>query len=240
MIAVYHVPQVARYQLLRNNPMFLYYLTFFVITFLSALIAGISLYRYQEKDTVIKLIGIMFSISFLCNILQFIFLSLKFYSLINITSSIYDLSVIVLIGSIFNDQTRSKHRQLIFGITIIYLIGSILNLALLQKGGNASYNKLGVSFILIFYSIYYFYRLMVDLPTMHVHRLPMFWFNSAFLIFSAGTIFLFAFTDYLIHVLKDDLQNYWSFHNGLFIFHQFIILIGISYDLKSSKMASKS
>jgi hypothetical protein len=219
--------------------MFLYYLTSFTITFLSALIAGISLYRHVEKNTVIKLIGILFTISFICNILQYLFFYLKMYPLINITSSIYDLSVIIIISAIFNDQTKSKHRQVIIGIAVIYLIASVINLTFFQKDGNASFNKLGISFILTGYCIYYFYRLMVDLPTMHLHRLPMFWFNSAFLIFSAGSIFLFAFIDYLVHVLNDDLLKYWSFHNTLFILQQLIILIGLSYDFKSLRKASR-
>src|SRR5687768_7317660 len=126
--------------------MYFYYLTSFIITFLSALIACISLYRYQEKDKVIKLIGMMFSISFVCSVLQYLFFSIKMYALINITGSIYDLSVIILISAIFNDLTKSKHRNFIFGIALIYLIISVLNLTFLQKGGNASFNKLGISF----------------------------------------------------------------------------------------------
>ena len=74
---------------------------------------------------------------------------------------------------------------------------------------------------------------MVELPAQHIHHLPMFWINSAFLFYHAGTFFLFAFTAYIIVVLKNDLLVYWTFHNLLSIIEHMIILIGLYYDLKS-------
>lgn len=93
------------------------------------------------------------------------------------------------------------------------------------------------SSILICYSLWYFYVLIRDLPSLNVHQMPMFWFNSAFLVLGAGTFVLYAFTSYLIHVLRNDMITYWSIHNMLSIFAHLIVLIGLYYDFRQLKIS---
>lgn len=66
--------------------------------------------------------------------------------------------------------------------------------------------------------------------------MPMFWFNSAFLVLGAGTFVLYTFTSYLIHVLRNDMITYWSIHNMLSIFAHLIVLIGLYYDFRQLKI----
>lgn len=216
-----------------------YFLVFYLQTFLSALIAIVSFYRFTERNTLVKLIGILFAFSFVCNVLAFLSIIFSIEGVANIPGSAYDVITVLVISVIFNHLTKSKHRVVFFTIASFYCVAALLNLFFLQKEANASYNKLAGSFIVIIYAIYYFYRLMVDLPTVHLHRLPMFWFNSAFLIYHAGTIFLFAFTNYLIENNNFAL-GYWIFHNTLTILQQLIILIGLNYDLRGRKAVSNT
>ena len=105
-----------------------------------------------------------------------------------------------------------------------FFIFALINLFFFQKTTPNSYSYIFHSAILIIYCLFYFYVLMRDLPSLYVHHLPMFWFNSAFLIFYAGTFFLFSFTSYLINVLKNNMLIYWSFHNILSIIEHLIVL----------------
>ena len=66
--------------------------------------------------------------------------------------------------------------------------------------------------------------------------MPMFWFNSAFLVLGAGTFVLYTFTSYLIHVLRNDMITYWSIHNMLSIFANLIVMIGLYYDFRQLKI----
>ena len=141
---------------------------------------------------------------------------------------------------IYNHATAGKFYKLFSGITVIYLIFGISNFLFFQKTGIASYTKLFSSLIIIFYAIIYFYRLMVELPAVHLHHLPMFWFNSGFLLYYAGSVFLFAFMSYLVHVLNDDLLIYGSFHNVLNIIQEFIIIIGVAFDLRQRNYSGLS
>jgi hypothetical protein len=212
----------------------IYFLIFYIQTFLSALIAVVCFYRYSERNGLIKLIGILFVGSFVCNMAGYLFFVFNFSNrILNIPNTVYDFILVFLASMLYNDQTRSKYKRAFTLIAGSFALMGILNLLFFQTSSITSYNKLLSSFILIGYAVIYFYRLMVELPTIHLHRLPMFWFNSAFLIYHAGTIFLFAFTPYLVSFLQKDMLSYWSFHNVLSIVQGLIILIGLTYDLKN-------
>jgi hypothetical protein len=128
-----------------------------------------------------------------------------------------------------------KHAWMYISATAAFALFAIVNALFIQKTAPNSYTNIPHSAVLIIYALFYFYFLMRDLPAQHVHRLPMFWFNSAVLFFHAGAFFLFSFTAYLVNVLRNDLIVYWSFHNLLSIIEHIIILIGVWYDFSSLK-----
>lgn len=213
-----------------------YLLTFYTESILLAFIACLTLFKFEMRSKLIRLIGLLYFIGFLCNLSGYL-LAVYTRSLTNIPPSLYDFILIIITSSIYNIQTSGRFSKTFKSITILYILIGIINILFIHKESISSYNKLLGSFIIIGYSIFYFYRLMVELPTTEVQRLPMFWFNSAFLIYHAGTIFLFAFTSYLINVLKDNLLIYGSFHNIMSIVQHILVLIGLSYDFKSLKQA---
>jgi hypothetical protein len=70
------------------------------------------------------------------------------------------------------------------------------------------------------------------LPTTKLWSLPMFWINSAVLIFFSGNLFLFALTHYLVHILNDNLVVYWGFHNLLNIVKNILFAAGFYVSIK--------
>jgi hypothetical protein len=205
------------------------------VTVLLALVAVFSFYNFPKAKTHIRLIGLYGLAGCLVNLITMFIANMRWTAYINIPGSIHDFVFIVILSALYNDQTMSKHRQYFTVAASIYIILGVLNLFFVQQEEIASYAKLLGSIIIVTYAITYFYRLMVDLPTLEVHRLPMFWFNSAFLIFHAGTVFLFAFTSYLVHVLKDNLLIYYSFHNVLSIIENAIIIVGLLFNMRTTR-----
>lgn len=204
-------------------------------TTLSGIIAVLCFYRYGTRKQYVRLIGFVFLLSFVANLsaLAFHVYGPKRFS--NIPQSMYDIGNLCFISLVFYNAL-SKRYGTFFLITTVFFLGfSVLNFMFLQKEAINSHNKFLSSFIILCYCIFYFYRLMVELPSTHLQRMPMFWFTSAFLMYHAGTLFLFAFTSYLIHILKNDLIAYWSFHNILSIIQQLLMLIGIYYDLTGNR-----
>lgn len=206
-----------------------YFYILYLQTFLSGLIALLALYKFKQRDFVIKLIGILYLLSFICNITAYIIWK-TWNDWINFPGSIYDIGFVVICAIIFNHVFERKYERTFLVLIVTYLSGALVNLIFFQQLEINSFSKFFGSLLVIVFAVTYFYRLMIEMPTVHLHRLAMFWFNSAFLIFCSGALFLYAFTDYLVRILDDDLRMYWSFHNLLYIAMGILVLAGIRYD----------
>lgn len=216
-------------------------LIFYLQTALSALVAGFVLVRFRLRPLYVKLIGLSFFLGFLTHI---IILFLRTFmvgpEIRNKFQNVYEILNFCILTLVYYIIFKKKHSKY-FGISVAaFLAFSLCNMLFFQKEELNSYTIALSSFLMMGYFILYFYRLMVELPSLHLHRLPMFWFNSGFLIYRAGTLLLFIFRPYLIHVLNDDLLLYWSFHNSLSIVEQLIVLVGLHYDLQWIKNQSTS
>jgi hypothetical protein len=216
-----------------------YLIIVYIQTFLSASIAAICLYP-REKSRLLKLIGALFALSFVCNMTAIVFSKLGYYKYMNLPGSIYDIVFVLVTFAIYNDVFKRRFNKILFLIGGIFTGGAIINLLFFQQLSIASYSKFASSFIIISLLIFYFKKLIVELPTAYLHRLSMFWISSALLIYSSGALFLYAFTDYLVRVLKDDMILYWSFHNLLFIVQDVFIIVAIMYEWKASEQQVKS
>lgn len=200
-------------------------------TALSAIVAFLALIQFKSREMYIKLIGLAFLLGFIANSTAFLCLRMGYREYMNIPQTIYDSIIICVFSLIYYHALNKRFGRKYLTISLLTLLFAFVNFFLMQKYSINSYNKFVASFIVIGYSITYFYRLMVELPSTHLQRMPMFWFNSAFLIYYAGAFILFVYTSYIVNVLKNNLLTYWVFHNCLSIFEHFIVLIGLYYDL---------
>lgn len=222
----------------------IYLLLVLAQTVLSAIVAILSLIRFRSRNQIVRLIGFVFLVSFLANIGAWILVrSGTFRGYVNIPYPIYAIISLCLYSRLYFLLLHKKRAGVFIFVTSAFVIFALINIFFIQKTTHNSYSFLLHSAILIVYCLLYFYVLMDDLPSLYVHHLPMFWFNSALLVFHAGTFFLFSFTAYLVNVLKNDLLIYWSFHNMLSIIEHVIFLVGLYYDLillKSKKITSSA
>lgn len=177
------------------------------------------------------LIGLLFAFSALFNLMQFSALVFGTNLVMNAIGSAYEIVFFVIASLIYNSATNNRFRRAILLLATVFVVGGIVNL-IFSPTGLASVTKLASNLIVIVYCIVYFFQLMRDLPTIHVHRLRMFWINSAFLLYSAGTVFLFAFIQYVIDVHTEKVGILWVTNLSLFIIHQLIIMVAVVYDLR--------
>ena len=205
-------------------------------TVLSAVVAMLSFFRFQSRSITARLIGFVFLGSCLANIASWLMIQTgTFRGFINVPYPIYLMVSMVIYSRLYFILLHKKHAGFFIGMASVYLIYALINIFFIQKTASNSYSYFLHSAILLVYCLVYFYVLMQDLPSLYVHHLPMFWFNSALLIFHAGTFFLFSFTAYLVNVLKNNMLVYWSFHNVLSIIEHLIFVIGFYYDLRILK-----
>jgi hypothetical protein len=209
-----------------------YLLITHIQTALSAIVAILCFIRFKSRDRIVRLIGMVFLTSFLANMASLFFANFGLRYFINAPHVIYLVVSFYLLTRMYHLAFKAINMKWVVLITCVFLSFTLLNIFVIQTTLLNSYANILYSSILIIYCLLYFYVLIRDLPSLYVHHLPMFWFNSALLIFHAGAFFLFSFTSYLVHVLKDDLLIYWSFHNILSVIEHFIVMIGLYYDLK--------
>lgn len=205
-------------------------------TALSALVAIVSFVKFKSRDTIIKLIGLVFLTSFIANMSALAIINIPAISTyVNIPYVVYVLLSFVLLSKVYQLTLRYIDIKWFVTIAVILISFSLYNLFFIQKTTPNSYANIFHSAVLIVYSLLYFYVLIRDLPSLYVHEIPMFWFNSGILIFHAGAFFLFSFSAYLVNVQKNNMMMYWSFHNMLSIIQHIIVLVGMYYDLKLLK-----
>jgi hypothetical protein len=203
-------------------------------TILSVLIAIFSWYRYRQRDRLMILVGLLFAFSAFFNTLQFTALFIRKNYIMNAIGSVYEIIFFLIASLIYDHVTHRRYRLFILLIASFLALGGMANI-FFSSIGLASATKLASHLVVVTYCIVYFFQLMRDLPTIHLHRLPMFWINSAFLLYCAGTIFVTAFIEYAIKVHVEKMPIIWLANLSLFILHQVIIMVAVVYDFTRQK-----
>ena len=208
-------------------------------TILSAIVAILALIKFSSRTLIVKLIGFVFLASFLANVASFALIGSKTLRIfVNASYPVYLIISLALYSRIYYAVLHKKNPGWFVVAAGTFAFFALTNLFFIQKTVPNSYSYLLHSAIIIVYCLLYFYILIQDLPSLYVHHLPMFWFNSGLLVFHAGTFFLFSFHAYLINVLKNNMLIYWSFHNVLSIVEHLIFLVGLFYDLTLGRKQS--
>jgi hypothetical protein len=202
------------------------------VYFLSGLGLLITLIRIRRRRQEIKILGIYFVASLLS-----LFLTKLLYSLgisPNYAATAYLLAVFPVISFIYYLAFDKRYGNVLMTVALCFEAFGIINVLLVQRGAINSYTYIVISLIMIVYGLSYFFTLMKEMPTYDLYRLPMFWINSAFMIYFAGNLFLFVFTDYLVDVLNNNLIVYWTIHNVLSIIEVLIFIVAAIVDLMNS------
>jgi len=205
----------------------------------SLTVVGLLLFlvKYKAKQDYIKLLGLLLIASIVATAGQFLLFEVKITP--NYASSVYYILELPFLATIYYQATnRTIPRGTVVIISVVYVLLGFWNLFFIQKQGINSYTLVVESIIIIFYALYYFYWLIEKLPTTQLHRLPMFWLNSAWIFFFSGNLFFFVFISYLVNVEKNDLLVYWTLHNILKAIEVLMIVSALWIDLRNIKSPS--
>lgn len=151
----------------------------------------------------------------------------------NYAGHAYQLGNIALISVFFHyiiNWTKLKACLLVGNI--LYFAFAVFNVAFLQKAQVNSYTQVLQSIIILILCIWFFYKLLRELPTQQIQKLPLFWIASALFFTYSGKLVVYAVAHYLSHVLKDNLIILWSLHNLLSVIGNLLIAWGTWLQLK--------
>ena len=209
-----------------------------IIMVLNGLIAALSFLFFRKRTQQMRFLGV----NFFCQLMAYV--SLGVFDLrgmdVNTPSNIQLLSTFLMTTAVYSVELQKRHSRFFLMIAILFAIFWFVNFFFIQKTFFNSYTASIGNFIAIGYCIFYFYRLLVDLPAQNLLRLPMFWISAGLLVQSAGVSFLYIFTEYLTKFFFNDVLVYWTVHNLLIILGLFPIIIGVSVDLKNAMALYKT
>jgi hypothetical protein len=137
---------------------------------------------------------------------------------------IIQFSLLVLV---FRKQLPNP--KAIDAILFLLVAFCILNYSIFQgpKVFNSVSNVLA-SLVLIGLSLFYFYRLLNDLPIVHIQHLPMLWISFAVLTYYAGNFFLFLINNYIINNVQSGPHKLmWILHNLLNITKNILFAVAL-------------
>jgi hypothetical protein len=156
--------------------------------------------------------------------------------------NIYLVIQFSLIIWLFREQFQNKRFNDV--ILILFVVFYVLNLVFFQ--GPWVFNSVSnvvACLILISLCLYFFHRLLNDLPIVHIHRLPMLWISFAVLTYYGGNFFLFLVKNYLSYGEAGTHKLMWILHNLLNIIKNVLFAIGLwqSYrNVRSSTLLSSA
>jgi len=181
---------------------------------------------FKKRSKEIFIIGCYGIFSFLFQCLQTANRYLYSSEYSNVIGNIYVLfelgTILYLYSIVF---TRSPIRIAIVCTAFLYSIFFLTTN--IQINIIDSTTQTSRDLILIVYAVLYFFFLIIDLPENSLHKLPMFWINSAILFFFSCTFILSLSINYILETLRDDFIFYWAFRNFLRALFCIIICVGI-------------
>lgn len=198
--------------------------------------ALLSLIKFKARQTYIQLLGLTLFSSVLGNEASIILHHFKINA--NYSATTFYVCIIPLISLVYYHAMGKTIKKTLTIISVLYVVFALTNVLYIQRSSINSYTLILQSIIVITLCLYYFYWLLQELPTAQLHRMPMFWVNSAFILFYSGNLFLFVFTSYLVNVLNNQLLIYWTMHNILGIIEASMMSFAIWMDLRNIKSPS--
>ena len=199
----------------------------------------IAILQWNKLNKELKILTWILIVSLIIDSLSLVLLKFSINTLP--MGNAYLLAQFTLLFWIFTMQFRTKKVFIIiyFGFVFFYII----NLSFIQSFliFNSNSNVVA-SLILMLLSLLYFYKLLNELPSIHIHQLPMLWISFGVLVYYSGTLFTFLASNYFFQLTDEESVMVWILHNLLNITKNFLFAIGLwqSYRKVRSSILSSS
>jgi hypothetical protein len=185
---------------------------------------SIAMLQWKRMTDELKILRTLLIVSLLSDLLSLVLIknSLNTYWIGNIFM-ITQLSLLIIIF-----RSQLQHSSVINSILLLSVIFCLLNIGFIQ--GPFVFNSFSnviACLILISFCLYYFYRLLNDLPTIHIQHLPMLWISFGVLTYYGGNFFLFLVKNYLTYGETGSHKLMWILHNLLNIVKNILFAIGL-------------
>jgi hypothetical protein len=191
--------------------------------FLSAIIC-LYLFNYTFKDFLF--IALLIFVSIVTEIISYIMI--KYLDMSNLL--IYNIHTILelfLISAFYYQNLEGiKLKKSIIIFNLLFLTYQIIELKIKSKNSLNEVSLIFESLYVIVFSILTFYQILHKKFQKNLFDSSIFWFNSAFLIYFSGNLFIYLFSAFLNNYYKKVFHEMWGYHSILSIILYSLISIG--------------
>lgn len=122
--------------------------------------------------------------------------------------------------------SNPKITSLIVGLILLFLI--VATFDFLKKIKHLDdFSTTTESIIVMLYAVFGYFLLLKNPVQTRVISIPLFWFNTAFLLYFAGSLFLFIFGNFIQHHYKKGVfHEIWAIHSVMGLTLYILISIG--------------
>lgn len=204
------------------------YLPALISISLTIWILGLGFYRYSFLGREHKILLALLLASLISDVVSSI-MGLKAISNLHIIN-VYAAVELLLLLLVYKTVFTHLKSDILFNILIIFSLVLWVLDWLLNDGVNKILSVTFVykSFLMLMFSMYYYYVLIRDLETESIYDNPMFWFNTGVLVYFSGNLFVFSFSNFIVNLQSISI---WQIHNGLHLFY----LLGFAFAFWKSK-----
>lgn len=195
------------------------------------LIIGLKRYKYLERQNFIILSLLI--VSLLTEIISLILIMYFKKSNIVLYNS-YILIETVLLYFYFKHIQSSSIRRISTVFLIIFILTSIYELAISKIQSMNAVSFTLQSIYSIVFSLLAFQQMLREQKYNNILQAPVFWINSAILLFFTGNLFLHLFSQYLQEHALNAFFELWAFHSFFNIVFYTLISIGF-WKIKTSQ-----
>ena len=194
---------------------------FWIIFFISLATTGVAfILVYPKKINQLKFLKYLIFISFLADLTQAISYNLLRFYIPNIGAT-YRMVELIILLEFYVQLLKNKHHALI--ARVLALLAIILFVVILPFESTPI--KITSSIVFSVYALLYFRKTIVEMKIDNPLNDPLFWSNSAILLYFSGCLFLFLFFDPLAELHKMSAVISYMFHNILLIARNILIVI---------------
>lgn len=206
------------------------YVYFFLLAELTALLTGIYFFKKIKNKFLFLFIYVM--VGFLMeNTLNILYIAFHIRDNRMLTHFYFPVEFLILALFYLPHLTPIIKKKWILLIIGLYLAYSFINPIFIQDFGESSKLRTVNSIILIFFSIAYFYRLMIELKSTSLLIQPMFWINTAVLLYFSSILFYYILLSLLLANFSREFVKTFGLISGMFMVI-FYLLIAFSFYLE--------
>jgi hypothetical protein len=166
---------------------------------------------WRSRATYIKCIGIYAIMSLSLSLTQVLFLEVGVN--VNVIGNVYTLAEVLLLASVYITATTSARFGRVIGLLAGLYVVIYFGILIFFSDHFFSLVRFGRDFVMIFFSLLYFYYLIKKLPEGDLLKMQMFWVNAAVIFFFSGTLVLSFMRDYIVYTLHNDFAGFLTYRN---------------------------